>query len=193
MNLRCFVGVALPAAVSDSLEVAASAIRRADPRWEREKWVARDSLHVTVCFIGAVDAARLDSLAEALEEAVRPAAPFTLDAPAIAARPSLRQARLIWVSFRDASARGAALADAVGTAAASFGAELSERPFTAHATLCRSRHGRPLAAAALEAADLVLSGVSPSMSVAEATLYSSRLTPLGAVYETLASWKLSGG
>lgn len=192
MNVRCFVGLPLPKALARRLESAGALIRSVDPTWSGEKWVPAKNLHVTTFFIGPIAPDRLEALTGALEEAVVRCDPFELHVRVVQAVPRPGRAKMLWVSFEDASGRAADLSHAVGEVALAYGSEPDFRSYSPHATLCRARTPRPISATAVDAANEPLSGALSAMSVASATLFASRLTPRGPDYEQLAVWPLRG-
>lgn len=192
MNVRCFVGIELPPGLLDVLEHCVATLRTTDPRWAGEKWVRTENLHVTTCFIGDVDTRSVDELAEALSVSTGLHRPFELGVEAIVARPRAERARMLWSTMTDDSGGATELARSVAGVATSFGMSPSDRPYAPHITLCRARRERPVSAAALEAASTQLRAPHQSMSVVSATLFSSRLTSQGPVYERLAVLRLEG-
>lgn len=191
-GLRCFVGLPLPTDVSGILADTCEVIRREAPAWRGEKWVAPQNLHVTIAFIGSVDEGAMGFLAEEVGAVVAAARPFELPFAGIQAIPGLHRCRMLWASFADPRGLCAELAARVVEASVPFGAERSERAFTAHVTLVRARKPRSLPAGVLEAALRSSEVLLSPMSVPRATLFSSTLTPKGPVYSEVGSWSLSG-
>lgn len=190
--MRCFVGICLPERTRHLLARAAQAVRSADARWEGEKWVPQENLHVTLHFLGDVsqrDLALLDSM---MAQRLASIAAFELELAAVRAVPSLGRCRMLWAAFSDPGGRCAQLAGAVQTVAMEFGVEADDRQFKPHATLCRARRPKPVSGEALASAEALVGGVRETVSVGTASLYSSRLTPHGAVYSLVGEWQLRG-
>lgn len=192
MNLRAFVGLELPPEVRRAYVAASDVVRRTDPRWAGEKWVAADNLHVTTFFIGNVPEEALAELETSLAEQVSDVDEFDLPLASIAAVPGARKARMIWAELADPTQRASELAERVARAAVAFGAMPPDRHYRPHVTLCRARRPRAVEPCAIEAANELIEGSAEAMSVVSATLFSSRLTPRGPVYERLAAWRLRG-
>lgn len=190
-TIRCFVGIPLPEHISQPLLVACEAIRSADPSWFDARWVAAQNLHVTLHFIGPVEESELGTLTRALDAEVD-FDPFELPLEGIAAVPGPRRARMIWGTLLDPEGACARLAEQVERAALAVGAAPDERAFKPHVTLCRAKRPQPLSAIALEDAQACLNGPGGKMSVARATLFSSRLSPRGPVYTALRDWHARG-
>lgn len=191
-QVRCFVGIPLPACIADPLVGACLALREADPAWRDEKWILPENLHITVKFLGMIDEEALPSLQEAIGTAVGPISEFELPFAGIHAHPNARRCRMLWASFFDPADACAALAESVQRAALGFGVEPETRAFRAHATLCRARRPKPVSEQGMDAAADALEAVPELMSVPSASLFTSRLTPRGPIYTEIGAWRLRG-
>jgi 2'-5' RNA ligase len=187
-GVRCFVGIALPDDLRDRLVEARNAICEADPSWRDEKWVARDNLHVTLNFLGSVPQADLEPVVDALSGAFSRAEPFDLAFDGIAAIPAPRRAAMLWASFADGSRGFGRCVRLVDASVLDLAIESETREPRAHATLARARRPHAVDSSALEVATRIV-GPATSVSVASATLFSSRQTSSGPSYETIASWR----
>jgi 2'-5' RNA ligase len=153
-------------------------------------WVARDNVHLTLKFLGAVEAARLEAVAGALAAAAARAAPFDLGLDGLGGFPSSRRPRVIWAGLGEGVAATAALAREVDVALAGLGFPREPREFSAHVTLGRvrvPRSNRPLADA------LTGSGELGRQRVEHVVLMRSDLSPRGARYTELVAAPLGAG
>lgn len=192
MNVRCFVGVDLPLALRQGLVDAGAAIRNSDSHWADEKWVAEENLHLTLAFIGSVDEDELRALRAVVGSTATAHPRFTVPFRGLRATPSAHRCRMVWAEFDDAEGACARLAGALVAATAPFGTTPERRGFTPHITLCRARRPKPLAQGAVDAGSVALNDAPDSMSVLQATLFTSRLTPRGPVYARVDAWRLWG-
>lgn len=185
--LRAFVAVELPDPLRHALAKLQTTLRatRADVAW-----VAPANLHFTLKFLGAIDAADVDGLAQALREAMRGRAPFPLTVEGIGAFPGTRNPRIIWVGATGGAEALTAIAEAVERACVARGLPAERRPFAAHLTLgrVRSRAGLPALVKALQTVEC--HGAAP-ISVDQITLFQSTLSSRGAVYTPLAAIPLA--
>jgi 2'-5' RNA ligase len=186
VRFRCFFAVDL----ADEVRRAVVTARRelegagAEVRWSRP-----ESLHVTLKFLGDVEAERIAAVAAAAESVVSGEAPFVMRAVGMGGFPSLERPRVLWAGLEAAAL--ARLATALDAALAGLGLAAKEEPFRPHLTLGRVRSLRrfgPLRAA-LERMGKRDFGVS---RVDRIVLYRSHLQPGGSVYEQLASLALAG-
>jgi 2'-5' RNA ligase len=146
-------------------------------------WVARDNVHLTLKFLGAVEPARLDALAASLAGAVAGRPEFTLGLRGLGAFPSPTRARVLWAGVDAGAAPLAALAADVDEALAALGMAREARAFAAHVALGRVR--APRANAALAEA-LRAGGALGGQAVTRVSLMRSDLSPRGARYTELA-------
>lgn len=135
-KLRLFIALQVPEVVKTEIQLAQDEFRRELPlscaRWTRpEQW------HLTLKFLGNVEAGRLDALTTAVRGACQNLTPLKLCAEQIGCFPDLRHPRVIWVGVRDAANQLAALAEAVECATAEFTSEAREGKFTGHITIAR--------------------------------------------------------
>ena len=104
------------------------------------KWVAPDSMHLTLKFIGEQPEARLAELAEALKAVPRPG-PLALNFRGLGCFPNERHPRVFWIGV-ESPPELARLAEAIDGAMERFGIERECRAFSPHLTLGRTREGR---------------------------------------------------
>lgn len=151
-------------------------------------WVGRDNTHVTLKFLGGVEAGRLDAVAMALRAAVAERAAFHLVLQGLGAFPSAGRPRVLWAGVGEGAAAVGDLAGRVDSALAPLGFPRELRPFTAHVTLGRVRTSRP--DRGLDEA-LAAGGAFGSQRVARVSLMRSDLSPRGARHTELTSLPLA--
>lgn len=180
---RLFVALELPGDVRGALFAWAHEHVGSMPRL---RVVDADSLHVTLCFLGARPAGEVGEIAAACTDALsgHPAAPLSVG-DALWLPP--RRPRLLTVELGDDDGRLAAVQAALAAALTDGGFyEPETRPFLAHVTVGRvQREGRPRR--------VDLPAPAPARFRGErVTLFRSRLGNGPARYEALASVTLSG-
>lgn len=193
--MRCFVAIELDDATRDALAAVRDIICRESPAWCDEKWVPASNLHITLVFLGEVDASSLAILQQRLSAVAADSEPFDLGPLHLKAIASPSRATMLWAHLEDPSGACAALATRIQASCASLGLRSGgedRRAFKAHVTLCRTRRPRRLDAAALDAANAVVAGCEVMMSVPRVSLFSSRLTPRGPIYSVVGTWLMRG-
>jgi len=142
---------------------------------ERARLVAADNLHLTLAFLGSVDAATRDCL-ERAADAIR-SAPFTLvfDCAGWFPRP-----RVFWLGCPETPPALAGLVLALRAAQRGCGLEPEARPWVPHLTVARkvNRRPRPTAFQTID------------WRIARFALVESRTDPEGAHYTPLREWNL---
>ena len=185
-TVRAFVAILLADAVRERL---AAEVERLRPLAREVAWVGRDNFHVTLKFLGGVEAARLDAIAAALADAARAAGPFDLGVSDLGAFPSRTRPRVLWAGIDDGAAATATLAGHVDRVLAPLGFPPEGRVFSAHVTLGRVRAPRPNP----RLAEALSGGVFGRQRVARLSLMRSELLPRGAHYTELAAVPLGAG
>ncbi|SFT05284.1 RNA 2',3'-cyclic phosphodiesterase [Methylobacterium sp. yr668] len=136
---RLFTGLAVPPAIADALRAWQGGLPGA-------RWIEPGDFHVTLRFIGAVDATTADDVVEALSEMrVRPALTVTLDGLGIFGgdRPRALYASVVpEAELTDLQAEQERLVRRAGV-------EPERRKFTPHVTLARLRRDATPEAAAM--------------------------------------------
>lgn len=175
--MRLFVAVNLPDDVRRAIGAATEPLRRAGLP---VKWVDPAGLHLTLKFLGDMEAARLPPMRDALERACAGARTFPLPLGGFGAFPTPDRARVVWLGC-DPVPPLELLQHGVEREFASLGFPVEGRPFRPHVTLGRARDDaraglRGLAPLLAEAA------FADTVQVASVELMESALTPAGARY-----------
>ncbi len=153
-------------------------------------WVAPDNVHLTLKFLGGVEAARLDAVAGALAGAVAGCRPFDLTVRGLGAFPTPARPRVLWAGADEGAALAATLARRVDDALVALGFPAESRAFSAHVTLGRVRAPRsnPRLVEALAGG-----AAFGRQRVDRLALMRSELSPRGARYTELAAVPLVAG
>lgn len=153
------------------------------PRSAQLRWVPPPNLHVTLKFLGSIDA----QLVPAIRDAIRPVAaatrPFRVRARGLGAFPDMASPRSLWVGTDAEGAALDALAAAIDGALLGIGLPKEKRKFNAHMTIARVKDPAGLALPAL------IEQIGPTdcgdCTVGEVVVYRSETKPSGSEYEAL--------
>lgn len=177
--LRLFVALPLPGDVRTALAGLHAGIPGA-------RWMAEENLHLTLRFIGEVDANAADDCAEALDGVRMP--PFEIAFEGVGIFGEGHKARLLWAGVRKDEAL-LRLQRKVESVLVRAGIAPETRKFSPHITLARLRDPAPgpiqtflTGNADFHAGPAEIEGFA---------LYSSVLTPEGAEYTLEAEYPLS--
>lgn len=147
------------------------------------RWVPPESYHLTLRFLGSVEADGAEALATSAAAAVAPLAPFSARLGALGAFPTSRRPRVVVLGVTPEGPLRF-LAARLEEVAVAAGLSPEARPFRAHLTLGRVRRDASLPRASLEAQ------LAPvAFEVSEVVLFRSRP---GSVYTPLARGPLVG-
>lgn len=149
MRLRLFIGVFPPVDIQREIAAANEPVAERPPG----RWVSPERLHLTLCFLGDRDEARLVELTNALDRAARRQPAFELALGGLDAFPNPRRARVGFVPVREGQEPLRALAMATWEELPPEDRPNDDKPFRAHLTVARFREAPPTAAwLALESA-----------------------------------------
>lgn len=130
--MRVFIAAELPEEIRKAL-AETSALLRASVRG---RYVAPDSFHVTLAFLGEIDAHRVDDVCAALERGCAGFRPFTVSLGDLGCFGKRSKATL-WQGFRETGAFSP-LAKAVREELRSDGFSFDGKSFVPHVTLMRA-------------------------------------------------------
>ena len=135
--MRLFVALEIPDQVRDGFAALIAELRGADSSFSksRARWVRPENLHVTLKFIGHVDAGKLDAIRAALAE-VRLDSPVELQFRGLGFFPNGKRPRVFWAGI-EASPNLAPLAGEIEARLAKVGISGETREFAPHLTLAR--------------------------------------------------------
>jgi 2'-5' RNA ligase len=175
LRVRAFFGLPVPEPQREVLARFIAACAQLAPEF---RWTPKANLHLTIRFVGGVERALVEAVADALGQ--RPLGALDIELGDVGTFGRGRAARVVWLGLR-AGAEGAdALAAQVEEECVRAGLPAESRQYQAHLTLARARPR--------EGAGLPELAAMPRMEPWRAdrlVLYSSRLTKAGAVYEAM--------
>ena len=181
-----FVAISLPDALKDRLAELLKELRGCGAK---VRWVDPASLHLTLKFLGQVKPDELGSIDQALGRVASAAAPTWGELRGVGSFPHLRRPRVIWVGLEPVDDHLGRLQVGVEEELAPLGFALEKRRFHAHITVGRlkGQGGVRVLAEMVEAKEAEEYG---RLEIGELTLYESRLSPRGARYTTLGTYRL---
>ena len=137
-SIRVFCAVELPEEIRTAVAAHASRLRREFPD-ARASWPRPEALHVTLKFIGQVEAARVEALAHAAGAAVEGCKPFQLSIEESGTFPPRGAARVLWLGVKDLSGGLAQLQRRLEQECEAAGFLAEPRAFKPHLTVARLR------------------------------------------------------
>jgi len=185
-KIRAFIAIELPDAVSDALSLVRGRLRA--ERHPYVKWVDPGGIHLTLKFLGNIDAEKVSPITEAIARAAQGVSPFRLELGGLGAFPNLRRPNVIWVAVKGDVERLASLQRGIDHFLVPLGFSPESRPFTLHLTLGRLRERASAGERQSIGGSLITAKPEEvPFEVGEISLMRSTLTPSGAIYSRLSS------
>jgi 2'-5' RNA ligase len=187
--MRLFVAVDLSDAARAALAAEQKRIAAAISGTRSSlKWVKAEQAHLTLIFLGNVDAARAAAVVEAVSKDVDQP-PFDMVLQGVGAFPPRGAPRVLWLGVADGAAELMRLQHELAARVSRLGIALEERAFHPHLTIGRWRESRP--ADRDRAIGAASAGALARVRVDSATLHESKLSSAGPAYTPLAHANLT--
>lgn len=187
-TLRTFVAVE----ISPSIRArAAELIAALDGTAADVKWGETHNLHLTLKFLGEVHQREVAEVCRAVQQATGKLAPFELEVRGAGAFPNSARPRTVWLGASKGAEEMVQLHDRIEDKLAELGYREEHRRFQPHLTIGRVRGGIGI----MELGELVKQNADfPAgiMNVEKVTVFSSKLTPSGPIYESIGTARLGG-
>ena len=173
--VRAFIALELSDEIKERLTAVQQTLRRCRARLT---FVEPKNIHVTVKFLGEIDAKDLPKIRESLQKITF--TPFTVTAGKVTVN-NPKRPHTIWCAIDDAG-EGAKIFQLIEDALIPFGITREARRFTPHATVARVKSPDPSLFSVLKVLDRTDYG---SCTIRSLVLKKSTLLPQGPVYEDL--------
>jgi 2'-5' RNA ligase len=138
-HLRLFIAIAVPDLVKAQIKTTQDQFRMSLERGV-VRWTKPDQYHLTLRFLGRMEAGLVEPLVDALRAVCRSAPSLQLRASGISFFPNARMPRVVWIGVQDSGQRLGAFQQAIQEATQRFTAEKAEERFIGHITLGRINH-----------------------------------------------------
>ena len=148
------------------------------------RWVKPSSIHLTLKFLGNIQAAQVEDIARAVAQEIRDQPPITLRPAGLGAFPSRRKPRVIWIGMEGEVQRLNGIQALIENALEPLGFAREKRGFRPHLTIGRVKDRRRLQSLVDAMVTLDMEPFN-SFDADEIILYKSDLRPTGAIYTKL--------
>jgi RNA 2',3'-cyclic 3'-phosphodiesterase len=132
--IRAFIAVIIDPQIIQRIRSVTAELR---PKLPEFRWVNPANLHITLKFLGNIEAEQVDPIAEALKGAVRAFPPFSINAKGLGVFPGITRARVLWIGLEDGQLTR--LAQVVEDSLQKIGFPPEQRGFQPHLTIGRWR------------------------------------------------------
>lgn len=184
--MRLFIATTFPADVLRDLNERVNKLR---PRLPSASWVREETQHLTLAFLGEHPDTLIKTMSPALTTALAGVPRFEARLRASGFFPNPRHARVGWIGL-EPEEKFAAMAEVVREVVAANGVKLDGGEFKAHLTVNRIRDPWPPASIELFTKSL-RDYVSQPFPIDTVTLFSSRLSPNGAIHTPQRTFALA--
>jgi 2'-5' RNA ligase len=150
------------------------------------RWISEANQHITLKFLGGTSSELLGAVGDVCATVAASTPGNNVSLSGLGAFPNSNRARVLWVGVADATGTLARLASALDRGLEPLGFNPEERPFTPHLTLARFK-----VPARIGQLPPLPVGKLPQVPIDEISLYRSRLSPRGAIYELINSFALA--
>jgi 2'-5' RNA ligase len=179
--MRTFIAVEIPAGIRRQVTDFIDGHKR---KTLPVKWVAYENLHITVKFLGEIDADMKQKITAVLQDVCRLHNRFEMGFSGIGCFPDRRRPRVLWIGTEQGAVELTALAHDIDERLAAYGFR-QEKRFHPHLTIARMR--KPCTIDEILACEFA----TEPFPVGSVTLFKSTLTPQGPLYDTLATVDLA--
>ena len=186
-TLRTFIGFEIPGEVLSQIHDLQARIK---VYGLKIRWVRIENIHLTLKFLGDVEAVKINEIADAVSKSAQGYAPISLQAKGIGAFPSIKRPRVLWVGLSGQLESLVGLQKALDENLEMLGFPKEKRPFKGHLTMGRIKD--KIEVKKFGDALMDSRGFESEIFTADRIiLYKSELKPSGAVYTKLKSAFLS--
>jgi 2'-5' RNA ligase len=185
-SIRTFIAIELNDPLRRALGDVQARLQR-DRAARLVRWVASDSIHITLKFLGDVAADQMPTLQRAITDACQGTPPFALTLAHLGAFPNTRRPNVIWIGVTGQIEMATQLAQKIEAACATLGFPREARPFMPHLTLGRVKKDAPASeratiGAMIDGAKIETLG---ELRVDHISVMKSDLRPSGSIYTRL--------
>lgn len=175
--IRSFVCIEIPQSIKERLDQLQETLRQTDAQ---VSWTKPANIHLTLKFLGGVEASRIERVSKRLERAANGIGPFEVEVGGAGCFPSPRSPRVLWVGVSNVPEQLRRLYANIEDELAREDFPREKRRFSPHLTIGRIRapHNSTRVAEAL-----IASGFDSETFIAtEVILMRSDLKPTGSIY-----------
>src|SRR6266850_5653786 len=150
--VRTFICIEIPESIKERIDGLQTTLKEIDAQ---VSWTKPSNIHLTLKFLGGVEAARIDRVRKAVQRAATGISPFEIEVSGAGCFPSPRNPRVLWVGFSVVPEALKELYKNIEDELAREGFPREKRKFSPHLTIGRVRtpHNSAVVAEALIAID----------------------------------------
>lgn len=186
--MRAFIGIPLS---TPAREAVARLQQQLGAAGADVRWIPPESLHLTLKFLGSIDAAQHHATEALLHQAASETGSCSMSLAGLGAFPASGAPRIVWVGVGEGREALTRFAEGIRAQGRGIGWPEEERAFAAHVTIGRFRSPRG-AAALRRALSTAAWTAPPAWTVSEVVLFESCLAAGGSRYTPRGTFPLTG-
>ena len=185
-TIRTFIAIEIPGNIISKIRELQEGIK---VYGLKIRWVRYENIHLTLKFLGDVEAVKIGEIAEAIAKTVKGYTPISLKTKGIGVFPGIKRPRVLWVGLTGQLEALVRLQKTLDENLKLLGFPGEKRPFKGHLTMGRIKERIDVK----KFGDVLMAFrrfESETFTVGRLILYKSELKPSGAVYTEMASASL---
>ncbi|MFA6383803.1 MAG: RNA 2',3'-cyclic phosphodiesterase [Candidatus Omnitrophota bacterium] len=188
--MRAFIAIELPQDIKDSISRLQAKLKASGAD---VKWVPPSNIHLTLKFVGEIDATTQNGVCVLLNEIAAHTPPFTIRLAGLGAFPGSRSPRIIWVGLSQGQDQTKTIVDQLESGLEKYGIGRENRPFSSHITIGRVRSQKNMQHLThdMSETEATIAEKLGEFKAGKITLFKSTLLPNGPVYEILQETSLN--
>jgi RNA 2',3'-cyclic 3'-phosphodiesterase len=184
-RVRCFIAIDIPPDVKEKIDASLKVFKecRVDVRW-----IKPEAMHLTLKFLGHIEATKLDEVNKLLPDWASSVPPFSFSLSSWAQFPQKGMPRVLWLGIKEGKDKLCLLAREIEKGCLALGFSPEVRDLSPHLTVGRVKGDRNI-----QKLTEVLRNekfTSQEVTADHLTLYESKLTSEGARYRVISSVEL---
>jgi RNA 2',3'-cyclic 3'-phosphodiesterase len=179
--IRTFIAIPLSDEIHQRLAECQTSLKK---HHAEVSWVKPENIHLTLLFLGEIHPNLVEKVGQCLEDIIPTQPQFTCEIAGTGVFPNPKRARVLWIGVTQGKEPVIQLQSVIEKSLDKLNIPKEDRAFHPHLTLGRVRSPKNL--------DIVVDDLLQqskmscgTLSVTQVTLFSSKLSPTGAIYAPL--------
>ncbi len=187
-QIRTFIAIRFTDEIRNRIKVFADKFSSLPGNY---RWVSPETMHLTLQFLGDIDARLIPKVMSACQIAVREVPPFRIELAGCGVFPNIKRPRVVWIGIKEGQNNVVALHGILSKQLTGIGLKLEERPYSPHLTFGRIKFLKKTAALK-QAIEKNSSEIIGGLAVSKISVFRSELSPEGPSYKIMGETYLKG-